>query len=409
MKSRELREKRAKCIADARAILDTADAEKRELKIEEREHYDKIMLDADTLGKDIERIEKLEAAERDLDQPLREHRAGRDATDPAPVGELRLGAFSAPEYRKAFSGYLRTGAIPSEYRALQADADVQGGFLVAPEQFSTSLIKFVDDLVFIRSFSDKETVLKAEKLGVATLDADPADSDWTSEIGTGSEDATMAFGKRELEPHPLAKRIKVSNKLLRVASQDVEAIILQRLAYKFAITEEKAFMTGSGAGRPLGVFTASPDGISTARDEATDNTATAPTFDGLINAQYKLKGAYWGRARWIFHRDVLKVVRKIKDGNGQYIWQPSVLAGQPDSLLNMPVHMSEYAPNTMTTGLYVGIVGDFMLYKIVDALTMTVQRLIELYAETNQTGFIGRLECDGMPVLEEAFVRVKLA
>ena len=81
----------------------------------------------------------------------------------------------------------------------------------------------------------------------------------------------------------------------------------------------------------------------------------------------------------------------------------------PDRLLNLPYMESQYAPNTFTTGLYVGILGDFKFYWIVDALDMTVQRLIELYAETNQVGFIGRAECDGMPVLEEAFVRVKLA
>jgi HK97 family phage major capsid protein len=109
------------------------------------------------------------------------------------------------------------------------------------------------------------------------------------------------------------------------------------------------------------------------------------------------------------HRDGAKQTAKLKDGEGQYIWRESVRVGEPDRLLGLPVHMSEYAPNTFTTGLYVGIVGDFRFYWIADSLDMEVQRLEELYAATSQVGFIGRLESDGMPVLEEAFARVKLA
>ena len=168
-------------------------------------------------------------------------------------------------------------------------------------------------------------------------------------------------------------------------------------------------MTGSAAQQPLGVFTASANGISTGRDVSTGNTTTAMTFDGLIEAKYGLKGNYWPRARWIFHRDAMKTIAKLKDGEGQYIWRESVRVGEPDRLLGMPIMMSEYAPNTFTTGLYVGILGDFASYWIADALSMQIQRLVELYAETNQVGFIGRLETDGMPVLEEAFSRVKLA
>ena len=97
------------------------------------------------------------------------------------------------------------------------------------------------------------------------------------------------------------------------------------------------------------------------------------------------------------------------DGNGQYIWRDSVQAGEPDRLLGLPVFMSEYAPSTMTANLYVGILGDFSYYWVADALDMQVQRLVELYAESNQTGLIGRMESDAQPVLAEAFVRVKLA
>jgi HK97 family phage major capsid protein len=184
---------------------------------------------------------------------------------------------------------------------------------------------------------------------------------------------------------------------------------MSRLGYKFGVSQEKAFMTGNGSHQPLGIFTASAHGISTGRDVSTGNTSSAFTVDGLIEAKYSLKSQYHGKAEWIFHRDAVKMLAKLKDTTNQYLWQPAIIQGSPDLLLGRPVTMSEYCPNTFTTGLYVGIFGDFSNYWIADALNVQMQRLVELYAETNQTGFIGRLESDGMPVLEEAFARVKLA
>jgi len=102
-------------------------------------------------------------------------------------------------------------------------------------------------------------------------------------------------------------------------------------------------------------------------------------------------------------------IAKLKDNDGQYIWRESTRVGEPDRLLGLPVMMSEYVPNTFTTGQYVGMLADFSAYWIVDALDMQIQRLVELYAEANQVGFIARRELDGMPTLEEAFVRAKLA
>src|SRR5678815_5601038 len=111
-------------------------------------------------------------------------------------------------------------------------------------------------------------------------------------------------------------------------------LIIDRFKDKFGVTMEKKYMTGSGAGQPLGVFTASANGISTGRDVSTDNTTTAPTFDGLTNAKYTLKPQYWPTAKWLFHRDTVKVIAKIKDSTNNYIWRESVRAGEPDRILN---------------------------------------------------------------------------
>jgi len=218
-------------------------------------------------------------------------------------------------------------------------------------QFVDSLIAAIDNLVYIRQWATVYAVTDGESLGAPSLDNDPADPTWTSELLIGSEDSTMSIGKRELNPHPLAKYLKVSRKLLRKVPS-VEGLVRDRLAYKFGVVGENVYLNGSGANEPLGVFTASDDGISTGRDVSTGNTTTEIQFDGLIEAKYTLKPQYWPKARWAFHRDGQKQIAKLKDGEGQYLWRESVRVGEPDRLLGFPTFMSEYAPNTFTTGLY---------------------------------------------------------
>jgi HK97 family phage major capsid protein len=411
----ELRRKRGSIVTQMRSLTETAETEYKAgkrtanaLTAEEDAKYSAMDHDQEELRNEIDREERLLSLEKE-----------RETTDPTPMPEPEnRGKPKRPregsEYEAAYRSYLSSGlrnVTPQELRALQADSDTTGGYVVTPQQFITSLIKAVDDQVFIRQLATKFAVEKAESVGVPSLDADPGEPEWTAEIKTGSEDNAMEFGKRELHPHPLARRIKVSNKLIRVSVLNIDALVRDRLAYKVAIVHEKAFMSGSGAGQPLGLFTASDKGISTARDVSTGNTATTIGADNLFEMVYSLKGQYLGRpsARWIWHRLALKMIRKLQDANKQYLWQPGLTQGQPDTILGIGIINSEHAPSTFTTGQYVGILGDFSFYWIVDALDAAIQVLDQLYAETNQTGYIIRAESDGMPVLEEAFIRSKLA
>lgn len=403
-KLNELRHKRNALVVQARTLLDKAEQEKRNLNAEEQKQYDTMFVDQDGLRKAIENEETLIEAERSM----AEQQLAGERDKKSDKSEQRKGPRATEEYRDAFGALLRGGVQSlnaEQVRALSSGTGSEGGFIVLPEQTVDTLIKAVDDEVMIRQWATKHTVPSAASLGAASLDADPADADWTGEILTGSEDSTMALGKRELSPNPLAKRIKVSNKLLRQVPA-VEALVMNRLAYKFGVSEEKAYLTGNGAKKPLGIFTASNDGIPTSRDVVT-GSATDFTMDGLVSAKYSLKAGYQKKAKWLFHRDGVAKIAKLKDTTNQYLWQPSKKEGEPDMLLGRPVYQSEYVPNTFTTGLYVGMLADFSYYWIVDALDIQVQRLVELYAETNQTGFIGRKETDGMPVLGEAFARIK--
>ncbi len=410
MKLNELLEKRAKVVADARAILDAAQAESRDLLDEESARYDALMAEAGKLADKIKREQQLLEQERAI--------AAQDAPENRGAGNAGGETRDRPTLAlDGFRSWLRGGAGGAvradpdgfqEFRDLSAGVDTEGGFLVTPERFVTSLIKKIDDMVYIRGWATVQMVAGASSLGAPSLDADPDDADWTTEFGTGREDDAMKFGKRELHPHPLAKRIKISNDLMRRSVLPAESIVRDRLAYKFAITQEKAFLLGHGANQPLGVFVASDDGISTRRDVSADNDAAAVTFDGLQNAKFALKAGHRRNARWMFHRDGIKQLSKIKDADGRYIWQESHRVGEPDRLLGLPYFESEFVPNTFTTGTYVGILGDFSYYWIADDIQLQMQRLAELYAETNQIGIIARAATDAMPVLEEAFVRVQL-
>jgi HK97 family phage major capsid protein len=396
--SKDLRVEKRKLVEDARVILNTAEAEKRQLTAEENSKYEAIMKDVDSRSEMIDRMEKQEALEKDAVSTII-----TTETRNIPESEIQIRALN----RALCDGIA--SLKPEEVRALQVDKDTSGGYIVMPQQWVNQLITTKDNLTFMRQLATKFSVPDAQSLGAPSLAADPADPTWTAELKIGSEDSTMKLGKRELFPHPLAQFIKLSNTLLRKASMGAEALVRQRLSYKQAVVEENAFLNGTGANSPLGVFAASDDGISTDRDVSTGNTISEIRFDGLIEAKYKLPQQYRANCRWIFHRDAVKQIRKLKDGEGRYVWESSVQAGTPDRILGYPVFESEYAPSTFSTGKYVGILGDFGYYWIADALDITIQKLVELYAATNQAGFIIRSETDGMPVLEDAFVRVKLA
>ena len=404
MNKNELKQKRAKLIADARALMEQRG---KDFGSEDQATFDKMIEDAEEIRANIERIENLESRESELEK-VAETREKPEGDKPnGEYRDMRGRAISKEQHEnsvRAYEEFLRSGTQSEELRALEAGDDVAGGFTLPSQQIASGLLKNVDDQVFIRQRADGETLTQAESLGIVTLN-DPDDFDWTTELLTGTEDSSMSFGKREMRPHPLAKQIKVSRTLLRRSTKSPINLINDRFGYKLGITLEKAYLTGNGNQQPLGVFVASDDGVPTSRDVTEDMGSTEMTADGLISCKYSMKSAYWSEARWLFHRDGMKNIAKLKDGDGQYLFNVD-----RNQLLGFPVDVNENAPNTFTSGQYVGILAAWRAgYKYVDALTMTTQRLDELYAATNQVGFIMRYEGDGAPVLAEAFVRVKLA
>lgn len=394
---KELLEKRANIWEKAKELIDRVEAEGRDFNAEEQSQYDKMMDEMDELAKRAKRLEEKQRFEAQMSMPINEPVRAIPTEQKEDRGKDLM-----PEFR----AFIKTGVVSPELRALQVDPATQGGNLLPPQQFVAELIKEIDDAVFIRRLATVIPVNTSDSLGASTLDTDLDDADWTAEVQSITE-GTMTFGKRELKPNQLSKLVKVSMKLLRTSAIPVESLVSQRLAYKFAITEEKAFLLGSGTGEPLGLFTVSTDGISAARDVS--STGGGITADSLIDAKYALKAQYRNGAQWIFHRDVVKLIAKLKDNDDQYLWRPGISLGQPDTLLNLPVNESEYAPNTVAVNSYVGIIGNFRYYWIAELMGMELQRLNELFAQTSQVGFIGRMWVDGAPVLESAFARIKIA
>ena len=410
--TRELRVKRKILLEQSRAVQNKADEEKRSLTAEETGECRKILAASEVVREEIEAAETRNDQER-LEQhevtKLKEEeddaaRKKKDAGDET----TSLHPFKSEDYHRSFVAMLECRDGPDEQRALSAGTATEGGFLYASEQFNNELIQNVTDATIIRQLARVlPPLLTADSIGTPVLTDRMSDAEWTSELGPATRDTSLAFGKRSLTPHPLAKEIPISKTLIRKVANSV-TIVREELARVVSEVNEKGFLTGNGAQQPLGMFTVSAEGITTSRDVSTGNNATAPTFDGLKNAQYTLKQVYWGSASWIMHRDVMLQVALLKDGNGRYLLQDSVVQSEPDRLLSFPVHLSEFAPNTLTASEYVAILGDYSNYWIVDSMATQISVLQELLARSNQDLFIIRMETDGQPVREEAFVRVKL-
>lgn len=433
MSRRDMLGKRAALVAEMRLLRDKAEADEGRLSAEEEQRWENADADIEALSDAIDKTPAIDfktkmakwdaEIEKDpgrLSAPTMPNSNPGDTADflSAFAKDLKfdsedvqpLRQLASPDYSKAFHRYLKTGER-AQSLSMKVGEDAKGGVL-APMQWVAQMIKFVDNLVLIRQKATVFSLGTAVSMGAPSWDTDPGDGDWTPEIPASAitADDSTRVGKRELMPHGFTKLVKMSNKLRRTVPM-LESFLIARLGYKAAVTEEKAFMTAAGNERPLGLFTASSQGINTDRDITTAGSLTV-VFDDFIDALMSLKQQYWGRASWIMSRYALKVARKLKDTTNQYLWQPAIKDGSPSTILDRPYDLSEYCPGqtaaSWTAGTYVAIIGDYSNYWIADSLQQQLRVLEELLALTLETGFLLTKETDGMPVLPEAFARIAL-
>jgi HK97 family phage major capsid protein len=212
-----------------------------------------------------------------------------------------------------------------------------------------------------------------------------------------------AFSQVTLSAHKFATMIRVSRELLNDSAFDIAAYIAQEFVRRAGAAEEEAIISGDGSHKPIGLLHATLG----AQVGVTANSATAITADELIDMQHSLKSGYRRKACWIMNDATISAIRKLKDGNSQYIWQPGIKEGAPDMLFNQKVLMSNYMP-LIGAGNKVILYGDYSYYWLADRTGRTLQRLNELYAMTDQVGFKLTERLDGRLILPEAVKCMKM-
>ena len=391
----ELREKRAKAWEAAKAFLDSRRNEKGVLSAEDDATYTKMEQEITDLGKEIARQERQEALEAELNRPTATPLTGK------PLGgnvDERTGR-AADEYRSSFWNLMRSkNPMPQVVDALRIGADTEGGYLVPDEYEHTLVEALMEENIFrslahiIRTASGERKIPVVSSKGTAS---------WIEEGGAFPE-SDDTFGQVTIGAYKLGTTIKVSEELLNDSVFDLENYIAREFARRIGAKEEEAFFTGDGSGKPLGVL-ADKGGAEIGVNAASATTITA---DELLDLYHSLLSPYRKKAVWVVNDSTIKAIRKLKDNNGQYLWQPGLIANAPDTILGRPVKTSAFMPS-IAAGAKSIIFGDFNYYWIADRQGRTFKRLNELYATTGQVGFLASQRVDGRLILPEALKVLK--
>ena len=386
----ELREKRAKAWEAAKAFLDSHRNDKGVLSAEDDAAYTRMEQEITDLGKEISRMERREALDAQLNLPVNQPLTGK----PLNGRETAKTGRATDEYRQNFWDMMRSKTpMPQVVNALQIGTDSEGGYLV-PDEYERILVEALEEENVFRQLAKViRTSSGDRKIPVV---ATKGTASWIDEEGAYLE-SDDSFGQVSIGAYKVGTMIKVSEELLNDSVFDLESYIAKEFARRIGAKEEEAFFTGDGSGKPLGVLAAAGG----AETGVTAASATAITADELIDLFYSLKAPYRRNAVWVLNDSTIKAIRKLKDNQGQYLWQPSLTTGAPDLLLGKPVRTSAYMPAIAADAKTVAF-GDFSYYWIADRQGRSFKRLNELYAATGQVGFLASQRVDGKLVLPEA-------
>ena len=389
----ELREKRAKAWDAAKQFLDAKRGADGMLSEEDTATYDKMEQDVMNLGKEIERLERQAAIDAELSKATSTPLTGKPGAKMGKDETEKTGRAS-DEYKGSFWNAMRVKApMPSVLNALQEGTDSEGGYLV-PDEFERTLVEALEEENVFRTLAHViKTSSGDRKIPVV---ASKGSASWVDEEGAYQE-SDDAFSQVSIGAYKLGTMIKVSEELLADSVFDLEAYISKEFARRIGAREEESFFNGDGKGKPLGILAAAGG----AEVGVTAASATAITADEVIDLFYSLKAPYRKNAVWVLNDATVKQIRKLKDTTGQYLWQPSLVAGTPDTILGRPVKTSAFMP-TAAAGAKTIAFGDFKYYWIADRQGRTFKKLSELYAANGQVGFMGTQRVDGKLILPEA-------
>ena len=382
MRVQELIEKRAKVWETAKNFVDTHEDKNGNLSAEDKETYSRMEAEIEELTNSIERQQRAERREQELSKPVNSPITGKPYKD-EPQGEVKTGRAS-DEYKKAMLTALRSN-FRQVSNVLQEGVDADGGYLV-PEEYDHRLIDVLTEENIMRGIATKITTSGEHKINIAATKPAAA---WIEEGGSLSfGDAT--FDQKILDAHKLHVAIKITEELLYDNAFGLENYIITEFGKALANAEEDAFLNGDGVGKPTGIFDKTKGG------ESIGTLTAALKSDDILDLIYKLKRPYRKNASFIMNDATLAQIRKLKDNNGQYLWQPSYQANEPDKILGYNIRTSAFAPTDAIA------FGDYKYYNIGDRGSRSFKQLNELFAGNGMIGYVAKERVDGLLILPEA-------
>ena len=394
MTLKDLIAKRADVWESAKAFVDSHQQDNGTLSADDTATYERMEAEITDLTAAIDRARRAEERDLELSKPMNTPLTAKPQMDAS--GEVKTGR-ATDEYKRAFTEMLH--GVRNAHEVLQTGEDADGGYLV-PIEFERNIITGMDEANVIRPLARVITTQSERKIPLA---ATHSVAQWTAE-NAAYQVSNPTFDQTSIDAHKLTDLAKVSIELLQDSMFDIPSYLSAEFSRAFGIAEEEAFCVGDGDGQPLGIFhavyngTTVKDAFQLGKETANANTVTA---DEILDLVYSLKSPYRRNAKFLLHEKTVAAIRKLKDGNGVYMWQPALTAGEPDRLLGYPVVCSPYVPQLGTAGNLVAAFGDFKNYWIADRMGITVQRLNELYATNGQVGFIAAKRVDAKPILSE--------
>lgn len=382
MRVQELIEKRAKVWETAKNFVDTHEDKNGNLSAEDKETYSRMEAEIEELTNSIERQQRAERREQELSKPVNSPITGKPYKD-EPQGEVKTGRAS-DEYKKAMLTALRSN-FRQVSNVLQEGVDADGGYLV-PEEYDHRLIDVLTEENIMRGIATKIITSGEHKINIAATKPAAA---WIEEGGALSfGDAT--FDQKILDAHKLHVAIKITEELLYDNAFGLENYIITEFGKALANAEEDAFLNGDGVGKPTGIFDKTKGG------ESIGTLTAALKSDDILDLIYKLKRPYRKNASFIMNDATLAQIRKLKDNNGQYLWQPSYQANEPDKILGYNIRTSAFAPTDAIA------FGDYKYYNIGDRGSRSFKQLNELFAGNGMIGYVAKERVDGLLILPEA-------
>lgn len=381
-----LQEERHHLATEARSILDTAEAEGRELTGEETGEFEARMAKVDGISKDIERREKLAALPYDRGILREADSRGDEET------EVRAVGVGSEEYRSAFVAGLRKGFVGltgEEKRDLSVGTNSAGGYTV-PTDLATRIYEYGRFQGAIQEFATVIETTGGNPLNIPTVSA-YGTSGWTSE-GSAFTESDATFGQVALSAYKGTHIAQVSEELLADSAIDVEGLLARIMGGNLYALQEAAFCTGDGSSKPTGLTASTSAGKTAA-------SASAITADELVDVFHSVSPVYRSKPGcvWLANDATIASIRKLKtgvSGDNTYLWSPGLMAGQPDMLLGKPIYAHPNMP-TIAAAAKVLEFGDMSAYHIRRAGGLEVQRLNELYAASGQVGFRAFVRVDG--------------